>query len=153
MVVMVLNAFVFPLIMEQKVSQVDYGTFLKQIEQGKVDSVEIQDNQIGYTVLDGSGREKVYVTGKMDDPDLVNRLYDANVKFTKVVPKEASPFLNKFILAWILPLVIFIAVGQFLMRKMAGKMGGGANAMTFGKSKAKVYVEAQTGKQVKHLRM
>ncbi|MBP1916740.1 ATP-dependent zinc metalloprotease FtsH [Lederbergia galactosidilytica] len=145
MVVMVLNAFVFPLIMEQKVSQVDYGTFLKQIEQGKVDSVEIQDNQIGYTVLDGSGREKVYVTGKMDDPDLVNRLYDANVKFTKVVPKEASPFL-KFILAWILPLVIFIAVGQFLMRKMAGKMGGGANAMTFGKSKAKVYVEAQTGK-------
>ncbi|KRG12932.1 cell division protein FtsH [Virgibacillus soli] len=145
MVVMVLNAFVFPLIMEQKVSQVDYGTFLKQIEQGKVDSVEIQDNQIGYTVIDGSGREKVYVTGKMDDPDLVNRLYDANVKFTKVVPKEASPFL-KFILAWILPLVIFIAVGQFLMRKMAGKMGGGANAMTFGKSKAKVYVEAQTGK-------
>lgn len=145
LVVMVLNAFVFPSIIQQRISEVDYGTFLKQIEQGNVSTVEIQDNQIGYTVVDGSGREKVYVTGRMDDPDLVNRLYDADVEFTKVVPKEASPLL-KFILAWILPLVIFIALGQFFARKLAGKMGGGANAMTFGKSKAKVYVEAQTGK-------
>lgn len=145
MVVLVLNAFVFPSLIQQKVSEVDYGTFLKQIEQGNISTVEIQDTQIGYTVEDGSGREKVYVTGRMDDPELVNRLYDANVEFTKVVPKEVSPFL-KFIMAWILPLVIFIAVGQFLMRKLSGKMGGGGNAMTFGKSKAKVYVEAQTGK-------
>ncbi|GIN73202.1 cell division protein FtsH [Bacillus sp. J14TS2] len=145
MVVLVLNAFVFPSLIQQKVSEVDYGTFLNQIEQGNISTVEIQDNQIGYTTVDGSGREKVYVTGRMDDPELVNRLYDANVEFTKVVPKEVSPFL-KFIIAWILPLVIFIAVGQFLMRKLSGKMGGGGNAMTFGKSKAKVYVEAQTGK-------
>jgi cell division protease FtsH len=143
-VVLILNTFVFPLIHQKQITQVDYGTFLSQVDEGKVDTVEIQENQIGYTI-NGSGKDNLYVTGRMDDPELVNRLYEAKVEFNKVIPKEASPLVN-FLLAWILPLAIFIAIGQLLARKLQGKLGGGANAMTFGKSKAKVYVEAQTGK-------
>ncbi|WP_043934302.1 ATP-dependent zinc metalloprotease FtsH [Bacillus sp. EB01] len=140
MIVLLLNAFIFPVIMERKIKQVDYGTFLSQVEKGDVTTVEIQEKQIGYKVPDD---ERTYVTGRVDDPELVNRLYEAGVKFTQVIPKETSPLMN-FLLTWILPFAIFIAIAQFFMRKMQGKMGGGA--MTFGKSNAKVYVEAQTGK-------
>ena len=110
-VVLILNTFVFPLILQQQITQVDYGTFLSQVDEGKVNTVEIQDNQIGYTVNE-SGKDKLYVTGRMDDPELVNRLYEAKVEFNKVIPKEASPLVN-FLLTWILPLAIFIAIGQF----------------------------------------
>ena len=145
-VVMILNTFVFPLMVQHKITQVDYGTFLSQVEKGKVNTVEIKENQIGFTKFDDKkGEDKVYVTGRMDDPELVNRLYDAKIEFSKVIPKEPSPIVT-FLLTWILPLVIFIAIGQFFLRKLQSKMGGGPNAMTFGKSKAKVYVEAQTGK-------
>ena len=145
-VVMILNTFVFPLMVQQKITQVDYGTFLSQVEKGEVNTVEIKENQIGFTTFDDKkGEDKVYVTGRMDDPELVNRLYDAKIEFSKVIPKEPSPIVT-FLLTWILPLVIFIAIGQFFLRKLQSKMGGGPNAMTFGKSKAKVYVEAQTGK-------
>ena len=145
-VVMILNTFVFPLMVQHKITQVDYGTFLSQVEKGEVNTVEIKENQIGFTKFDDKkGEDKVYVTGRMDDPELVNRLYDAKIEFSKVIPKEPSPIVT-FLLTWILPLVIFIAIGQFFLRKLQSKMGGGPNAMTFGKSKAKVYVEAQTGK-------
>ncbi len=143
-VVLVLNTLVFPLILQQQITQVDYGTFLSQVEKGKVSTVEIQENQIGFTVQE-KGKDQLFVTGRMDDPELVNRLYEKKVEFSKVVPRENSPLVN-FLLAWILPLAIFIALGQFFARKLQDKLGGGANAMTFGKSKAKVYVEAQTGK-------
>ncbi len=143
-IVMILNAFIFPMILRQKITQVDYGTFLKQIDEGKVKTVEIQDNQIGFVTSD-KGNENLYVTGRMDDPELVNRLYNANVKFNKVIPRESSPFL-KFFLSWIFPIIIFIGIGQLFAKKMQSKMGGLGNAMTFGKSNAKVYVEAQTGK-------
>ena len=143
-VVLVLNTLVFPLILQQQITQVDYGTFLSQVEKGKVSTVEIQENQIGFTVQE-KGQDQLFVTGRMDDPELVNRLYEKKIEFSKVVPRENSPLVN-FLLAWILPLAIFIALGQFFARKLQDKLGGGANAMTFGKSKAKVYVEAQTGK-------
>ncbi len=144
MVVLLLNAFVFPTIMKQQITQVDYGTFLKQIETGKVKTVEIQENQIAFTAIDESGKENIYVTGKIDDPELVNRLYSSpNVKFSRVIPKENSPLMN-FIMSWIFPLIFFVGIGQLMTRSMQKRMGG--NAMTFGKSNAKVYVEAQTGK-------
>ena len=143
-VVMVLNTFVFPLILRQQITQVDYGTFLSQVEKGKVSTVEIKKNQIGFTVHE-NGEDKLYETGRMDDPELVNRLYEKKVEFTRVVPRENSPLVN-FLLTWILPFAIFIALGQLFARKLQSKLGGGTNAMTFGKSKAKVYVEAQTGK-------
>ncbi len=142
-VVMFLNAFVFPLILEQNIKEVDYGTFLSEIENQNVETVEIQDNQIIFVALNEEKEEKIYITGKMDDPDLVDRLYDADVKFSKVIPKENSPLVN-FLLTWILPIGIFVALGRILTNSMQKRMGG--NMMNIGKSKAKVYVEAVTGK-------
>lgn len=143
-IVLILNTFVLPSIMKQEITQVDYSTFLDQIEKGSVKTVEIQDNRIAYTEVDKEGKEIIYVTGRVEDLELVNRLRDSKVEFSKVIPKEISPMLN-FILSWVLPIVIFIGVGQLLAANMQKRMGGG-NAMTFGKSNAKVYVEAQTGK-------
>jgi cell division protease FtsH len=141
---MILNAYIFPSLLEQEITQVDYGTFLAQIENGKVKTVEIKDNQIAFTAIDEKGKENIYVTGKVEDPELVNRLLSANVNdFSQVIPRENSPLMN-FIFSWVLPIIIFIGIGQLLTNSMQKKMGG--NAMTFGKSNAKIYVEAQTGK-------
>lgn len=115
------------------------------MENGRVTTVEVQDRQIAFVIKDGQGQGSIYVTGLMDDPDLVNRLYNAGVKFGRVIPKESSPLLE-FFLYWILPLVIFIALGQLLARKMQEKMGGPGGVMSFGKSNARIYVEAETGK-------
>ena len=141
--VMLLNAYIFPSLVKQQITQVDYGTFLTQIESGKIKAVEIQDNQIAYTAIDEAGEEIIYVTGKVDDPELVNRLITADIKFSQVIPRENSPLMN-FIMSWVLPLIFFIGMGQLLAGSMQKRMGG--NAMTFGKSNAKIYVEAQTGK-------
>lgn len=142
--VTLLNVFAFPSILKKQITQVDYGTFLTQIENGKVKTVEIQEKQIAFTINNEAEKESIYVTGRMDDPELVNRLHDSKVEFSQVIPKENSPFVN-FILTWILPMIIFIGIWQLLGSSMQKKMGGG-NFMTFGKSNAKVYVEAQTGK-------
>jgi len=142
-IVMILNAFVFPLIVKKNITQVDYGTFLSEIDARNIETVEIQENQIAFIALNEEAEEKIYVTGRVDDPELVNRLYSANVEFSRVVPRENSPLVN-FILTWIFPIMIFIVIGRFLTNTMQKKMGG--NMMSFGKSKAKVYVEAQTGK-------
>lgn len=142
-IVLILNAFIFPSIMKQEITQVDYSTFLNQIEKGSIKTVEIQENRIAFTEADKDGKEIIFITGRVYDPELVNRLHTSKVEFSKVIPKEISPMLN-FILTWVLPIVIFIGVGQLLAGSMQKRMGG--NAMTFGKSNAKVYVEAQTGK-------
>ncbi|HHU92299.1 MAG TPA: ATP-dependent zinc metalloprotease FtsH [Halanaerobiaceae bacterium] len=144
-IVLLLNTFVFPSLLKRHITQVDYGTFLRELEQGRVSRVEVQDRQIAFIIRDERGKENIYITGRMDDPDLVNRLYKANVNFQKVIPKEASPLLD-FILYWILPMFIFIGLGQFFVKRMQGKMGGIGNAMSFGKSNARIYVEAETGK-------
>lgn len=146
--VLILNTFVLPFMFSKNITQVDYGKFLSEINSGNVKTVEIQEKQIAFVKKDEKDKEKVYVTGRMDDPELVNRLYESKVEFSKVIPKENSPLVN-FIMTWILPAIIFIGLGQMLansiQKKMGGKMGGG-NMMSFGKSNAKVYVEAQTGK-------
>ncbi|NLM97870.1 MAG: ATP-dependent zinc metalloprotease FtsH [Halanaerobiaceae bacterium] len=144
-VVLLINTFIIPMFLKRHVTQVDYGTFLREVENGRVTTVEVQDRQIAFVIKDGQGQGSIYVTGLMDDPDLVNRLYNAGVKFGRVIPKESSPLLE-FFLYWILPLVIFIALGQLLARKMQEKMGGPGGVMSFGKSNARIYVEAETGK-------
>ncbi|MGZ4160980.1 MAG: ATP-dependent zinc metalloprotease FtsH, partial [Neobacillus sp.] len=123
--------------------EVDYGTFLTMVEKGKVKQVDIEDDTIMFKPYDTSDA-KLYKTGTIEDPQLVERLHKANVKFTKVIPKETSPLLN-FILTWILPFLIFLALGQWLTRKMQSKMMGGGGPFSFGKSNAKVYVESETG--------
>lgn len=142
----ILNAFVVPYLnqMTSKVIEVDYGTFLSMVEAGEVTTVEIDDRQIAF--LSESQEGTVYITGKMEDPGLVDRLRASNreIKFSKVNPKENSTFLNA-ILSWVLPILFFVGIGQLLSRQLQKRMGPGA--MQFGKSNAKIYVEAQTGKR------
>ncbi len=142
-IVMLLNLLVFPALMKSKVSQVDYGTFLRQVEAGKVKTVEIQETHIGF-IVEEKGKDKLFITGKMDDPGLVDRLYKSGAEFSRVIPKEMSPFMN-FILTWLVPIGIFMLLGRFLTKKFQNALGGG-NAMSFGRSNAKIYVHAQSGK-------
>lgn len=143
-VVLLLNALVFPYLLRQEINQVDYGTFLNMVESGKVKKVEVQDQQIVFTTRDNSNKEIVNITGRMDDPELANRLLNAKIEFSRVIPRENSPLIN-FIINWILPIGFFLAMGQLLSRTMQKRMGG-MNAMSFGKSNAKIYIESQTGK-------
>lgn len=142
LVIILLNAFIFPSLLNLSVKEVDYGTFLDMVEAGKVAEVEIQEDYIMFKPAK-ENKVSAYKTGLVDDPKLVDRLHDANVKFTRIVPRHMSPLVS-FLLSWILPLIIFIAIGQWFMKRLQTKMGGG-NALSFGKSNAKVYVEAQTG--------
>ncbi len=144
-IVLLLNAIVFPHMLKQQITQVDYGTFLDFIESGRVQTVEIQNNQIAFIAMDESNKESLYITGLMEDPDLVNRLHNAKIEeFSKIIPRENSPLIN-FLINWILPIGFFLAMGQLLSRTMQKRMGG-MNAMSFGKSNAKIYIESQTGK-------
>ncbi len=142
--VFMLNAFIFPAMVESRIVQTDYRSFLEKVEAGKVAKVQIDDSSIRYVAPDESGKELVYLTGRVEDPGLVDRLYGAGVEFSKVIPKENSPLMS--LLNWILPLALFIGIGQLFASRMAGKLGGMGNAMSFGGSKARIYVEAQTGK-------
>lgn len=141
LILFLINSFIVPFFQQQQVEEVDYHTFLTMVEDERVEKVEIQDRYIVFTT---KGEEKqVYETGRVEDSALVDRLHSVGVEFTQVVPKEASPLMN-FFLFWILPIIIFIGIGQLLVRNLQKRMGGG-NAMTFGKSKSKVYVEAESG--------
>ena len=145
LVLMFLNYFVFPQFMKHQVKEVDYGTFLTMVDEGKVNEVEVSTEEIVFTEKDSQGNTKYYKTGVMYDPDLTNRLYEKNVKFSQQIVEKTSPLMSVF-LTWILPTVVIIGLGQLLLRNMQKKMmGGGGNAMTFGKSNAKVYVESTTG--------
>lgn len=142
---MLLNTFVFPIVLKKQVTETDYGTFLTKLENGLISIVEIQENQIGFIAKDESGQDHLYVTGVFNDPELVNRLRDAGVKFSQVIPKRNSPLVS-FFLTWVLPFVFFIGLGQLFAGRVMKNFAGGANAMTFGKSNARIYVKAQTGK-------
>ena len=140
LVLMFLNYFVFPQFMKHQVKEVDYGTFLTMVNEGKVNEVEVSTEEIVFTEKDSNGNTNYYKTGVMYDPDLTNRLYEKNVKFSQEIVEKTSPLMS-VLLTWILPTVVIIGLGQLLLRNM----GGGGNAMTFGKSNAKVYVESTTG--------
>ena len=142
LLLLVFNWLVMPLIADAKIKEVDYGTFMSMTEQKNIGQVEIEDNQILFT---DKGETQIYKTGVMQDPDLVQRLYDAGATFSSEIVEETSPLLT-FLLSFIVPLVLFIALGQFMSRKLMDKMGG-PNAMSFnmGKSNAKVYVKSSDG--------
>ena len=125
------------------VKEVDYGTFMSKIEDKKIDDVQIEDNQILFT--DKDDKNTIYKTGVMEDPTLTERLYKAGAKFSKEIDQQLSPVAG-FLLTGVLPLIIFIALGQYLSRKMMNQMGG-KNSMAFGmgKSNAKVYVPSTEG--------
>lgn len=144
-IILLLNAFIFPSIMNREVTEVDYNTFLSQVDEGKVAEVQLEAAQITFVGEDTDGQETIYITGRIEDPELVDRLYDSDVTFSQEIPTEASPLLA-FFLTWVFPILIFWALGSFLSKKLTKKMGGmGGNAMSFGKSNAKVYVKATDG--------
>ena len=143
--IMLLNSLFFPKVLEQQITEVDYGTFLNMVKKGDVAEVQQSGEYLAFIGKDEAGEEKIYKTVKFEDPKLIDRLMDAGVSnFSNNVVKEPSPLLN-FILSWILPVVFFVLIGQLLSRFMMKKMGGGAGAMSFGKSNAKIYVESSTG--------
>ena len=143
--IMLLNALFFPKVLEQQITEVDYGTFLNMVKKGDVTEVQQSGEYLAFIGKDEAGEEKIYKTVKFEDPKLIDRLMEAGVSnFSNNVVKEPSPLLN-FILSWILPVVFFVLIGQLLSRFMMKKMGGGAGAMSFGKSNAKIYVESSTG--------
>ena len=141
-VLLLINLVVVPMMNSARIEQVDYSTFLNMLDQKQVDQVEVSDNKILFS--DKQEKTGYYKTGNMNDPELVDRLEKSGAKFgTEIV--EQPPMLVSFLLNYLLPLILFVALGQFLMRKMMGKMGGGGNAMSFGKSNAKVYVHSTDG--------
>ena len=146
-ILLLLNMFVFPWLTNSNVTEADYSDFLNALGSGQISAVQVEEKSLYYMIetQDGEKTQKtVYITNKMEDDNvLTNRLSGAGIKFAKVLPKEMSPIMS-FILSWILPIAIFAALGQLMMRSMQKRMGG--NAMSFGKSNAKVYVSAQTGK-------
>lgn len=139
--ILVFNSVIMPMFFNPKMKEVSYNNFLQMVDEGKVSKVEITDKRLA--AVDKNNEKEIYVTGRVEDPELANRLMKSKVEFTQVVPKEQSPLVT-FFTNWVLPILIFFGLGQLFMYFMGKRMGG--NAMSFGKSNAKIYVEAQTGK-------
>ena len=136
------NMFVIPAMAKQQIKEVDYGTFMTMTENGEIGKVEVRSNMILFTNKDGS---LFYRTGVMDDPGLTERLHESGAEFTSQIVEQASP-LASFILSWILPIFIFLMLGQFLSKRLMDKTGGsGSMIFNMGKSNAKVYVKSSDG--------
>ena len=143
-VILFLNIFAIPAMQERSVEKTDYSTFLSNVERGNVSKAEVQDDYI-YYVVRKNGEDVVCKTVRMDDPDLVSRLYEAGTSMEAVEPQKQSIFLS-LVIGYVIPIVIFIFLGRWLSKKMMSSMGGGpGGAMSFGKSNAKVYVKSSTG--------
>ncbi len=142
LVMSLFNLLFMPWVLQRQVKEVDYGTFITMTENKEVGQVQVQDNQIIFTQKDGT---QIYKTGVLDDPDFVSRLQESGAEYGKEIVKEASPLLT-FFLSWVLPILVFVGIGQLLSKKMMDKAGG-PNSMMFGmgKSNAKVYVKSSQG--------
>lgn len=143
-VILLLNLLLFPRLLEPKVTEVDYGKFLQMVDNNEISEVQIQSNEIIFS--DKSSPANYYKTGVMNDYKLVDRLYEAGItEFGTPIIEQMSP-LMEFLLTWVIPIVVMVALGQWLMKRMTSKMMGGmGNAMSFGKNNAKVYVQSETG--------
>ncbi|MDD6800430.1 MAG: ATP-dependent metallopeptidase FtsH/Yme1/Tma family protein, partial [Firmicutes bacterium] len=143
LVIMLFNFLAMPRLLERQIIETDYGTFMTMAEEQQIGRVQVQDNQIVFTDKD---EKTIYKTGLLNDPDLVNRLKASGAEFSGEIIEEASPFLS-ILLTWVLPLIIFFAIGQFMTKRLMNKEGGGPNTMMFnmGKSNAKVYVKSSDG--------
>ena len=143
-ILLVLNFVVVPWASERQIKEVDYGTFMSMTEEKNIGRVDIESNQILFTDKENT---QVYKTGLMSDPNLTERLYDAGAQFSSEIVEQASPLLS-FLASFVLPIVIFVALGNYMNKKLMEKAGGGAGSMMFGgvgKSNAKVYVQSTHG--------
>ena len=141
LVIFLINSLLVPRIAERAVKEVDYTTFMQMTYDGQIGYVQIEDNKIVFT---DKQEEKIYKTGLVYDPGLTDRLYDNGAKFSSEIVEEMSPFLSIF-LSWLLPMFIFILLGQLMYRQMAKKAGGNSMMFGMGKSNAKVYVKSSDG--------
>ncbi len=141
-ITILLNGLVFPSMSRQQIVEVGYNDFLEMVDKGQVKQVQKDDTEYLFLAEDPGGREQIYRTGLWDDPDLTQRLMDAGVSFGEVIPEEESAIMA-FFTNWILPIAVMVIFWQLLSRMMMKRMGG--NAMTFGKSNAKIYAENETG--------
>ena len=141
--ILIFNCLVAPYLARKAIKDVDYGTFMTMTERGEIGKVQIQQNQIVFTDKDESA---IYRTGVIEDPGLVERLHASGATFTSEIVEETSP-LTSLLLSWLMPIGIFILLGQFMSKKLMDKAGGGAGSMMFnlGKSNAKVYVKSSDG--------
>ena len=142
LLLLLFNFLFLPSVNQTNVKEVDYGTFMTMTEKGKIESVQVQENQILFKV---KGKETIYKTGVMEDPELVSRLHASNVEFTSEIQKESNPMLG-ILLSWILPILIFFGIGSMMSKKLMNREGG-PNSMMFGmgKSNAKIYVKSSDG--------
>ena len=142
LVILLFNIFVTPILMQGQVTEVDYGTFMDMIEEKNIGAVQVEDTQILFTDKENTA---VYKTGVMDDPTLTERLHDSGAQFAKVIERTMSPIMS-FFLTFILPMLIFIGIGQYMSKKLM-EQAGGKNSMAFGmgKSNAKIYVQSTQG--------
>ena len=144
LVLLILNFVIMPWASERQIKEVDYGTFMSMTEEKNIGRVDIESNQILFTDKENT---QVYKTGLMSDPNLTERLYDAGAQFSSEIVEQASPLLS-FLASFVLPIVIFVALGNYMNKKLMDKAGGGAGSMMFGgvgKSNAKVYVQSTHG--------
>lgn len=148
-ILLLFNSVIFPNILKKQIVDTDYGTFISMVEKGQIKQVKIEDSKIYFLAVDDENTEKVYLTGAIDDPQLVERLLaarspneDGKILFTKTIPKENSPIMS-FLLLWVLPAVLFWIAWQAISKNMSQRMGGGNNVMSFGKSGAKIYAESE----------
>ena len=145
LLLLIFNAVIVPMINASKVKETNYSFFLKQIDAGTVEQVQIEDTEIKFKVSTADGKEQIYSTVRVEDPDLVDRLYSkGNIDFTGNI-KEISPIQN-FLFSWVLLMIFMIVLWNVIFKSLGKRMGGMNNAMSFGKSNAKIYVKAQTGK-------
>ena len=159
LITILLNALVMPALAERSVTEVTYDQFLDMLDNKQIAGVTRGDNQLTFwtedvqQALNGqlplkswkTADIKLYKTGLWPDEDLTARLRNAGITFSESIPTQASPLQN-FIFNWVLPILMFVVIGQILSKSMAKRMGGMGNAMTFGKSNAKIYAETETGK-------
>ena len=141
LVLLLFNLLAMPRILDAQIIEVDYGTFMQMIEDKEIGQVEFQTNQIVFTDKENTA---IFKTGLIEDPTLTQRLYESGAKFSAEIVEQESSFLGA-LLSWVLPLVVFIGIGQLVSRQMMKRMGGGPNSMSFGNSNAKVYVKSSAG--------
>ena len=142
-VILLFNLIAVPWFAERQIKEVDYGTFMTMTEEKQLGQVDVQSNRIVFTDKDN---EQIYKTGLMDDPGLLDRLHASGAVFSSEIIEETSPLLS-FLLTWVLPIVVFVALGQLMTRQLMKRAGGGSDSMMFnmGKSNAKVYVKSSNG--------
>ena len=142
-VILLFNLIAVPWFAERQIKEVDYGTFMTMTEEKQLGQVDVQSNRIFFTDKDN---EQIYKTGLMDDPGLLDRLHASGAVFSSEIIEETSPLLS-FLLTWVLPIVVFVALGQLMTRQLMKRAGGGSDSMMFnmGKSNAKVYVKSSNG--------